>query len=421
VIDGRRAGNIAIVLSRFSAWRWDDVAAALDSLRSPPGGPGAGEDALRALVALVPTATERDTLAAFVKERSGGKALAALGGEEARGLAALLVPPDAWLLRVATAPRWVSRSRCLLVSMELSAARAGVLQRADTVARACSQLRTSRTLHALLHAALAVGNALNAGAPPAAGFALDSLPKLAQLKTGDRKRTALAYVVRAVREGSGAGEDPATTSVAAALQAECNAVATAVTISLEGVEADANAMRGSARVVAAEVAWQAAAAAGGVPPLPAAGAFVALARDAAAAADDMEAAVRAAKAEFGAAMTFYGTDAAAFATPDTLAKAMVAFFSEVAVAEAELTAKPPPAAACAAPPTAPSTPAPSSKIAATPRVALTPSCAGNTAAGAPPPPPSACRVATSMMPPRPASLSRGPPPRHVPTAAPPAS
>lgn len=66
------------------------------------------------------------------------------------------------------------------------------------VRTACSALQASPDLTALLAAVLELGNHLNAGTHrgAAAGFRLDSLLKLADVKGTDRKTSLLHFVVR---------------------------------------------------------------------------------------------------------------------------------------------------------------------------------------------------------------------------------
>lgn len=79
---------------------------------------------------------------------------------------------------------------------------------ASAVLEASDALKTSSRLRDFLHAALLVGNAMNdTSAEEVAGFALSSLPKLAETKGFDGKTTALDFVVQTLcrsgkREGA---------------------------------------------------------------------------------------------------------------------------------------------------------------------------------------------------------------------------
>ena len=105
----------------------------------------------------------------------------------------------------ASARSW--RRRALAAEFDETAA--GAAAALDAVRVACDEVRRSRQLKAVLAAALAAGNVLNEGTPrgEAAGFTLDSLHKLADVKSA--RLSARREARRATRGGRGGGRGDA--------------------------------------------------------------------------------------------------------------------------------------------------------------------------------------------------------------------
>jgi hypothetical protein len=188
VIDSRRAGNIAIVLSRFSSVPWaalQHAVAALDPAATAAAFPGAGitEESLRALIALAPTVRGAGV---GVRGRSTDAShspphaclaphLDCVQAEEraaltrhcatAPGAEATLSLPDRHLHRVGTAPgAFMPRARLLLARLDWAPGVASAASKAAALESACAQLQASPTFGRLLRLILALGNALNAHA-----------------------------------------------------------------------------------------------------------------------------------------------------------------------------------------------------------------------------------------------------------------
>ena len=81
------------------------------------------------------------------------------------------------------------------------------LEQMGVLAAACAELRDCPPFMKLLQAVLELGNHLNQGTQrgAAAGFRLDTLLKLADVKGVDRKTSLLHFVVKQVRGGGGGG------------------------------------------------------------------------------------------------------------------------------------------------------------------------------------------------------------------------
>lgn len=89
------------------------------------------------------------------------------------------------------------RTRALVFRQELHGRLVSLVEDAVAVQSAVTAIKTSTRLRDFLHAALLVGNAMNdTSAEEVAGFALSSLPMLAETKAYDGKTTALDFVVQ---------------------------------------------------------------------------------------------------------------------------------------------------------------------------------------------------------------------------------
>ena len=98
---------------------------------------------------------------------------------------ARLSDPERFLCLMARVPRVREKLAAASFAAEFDETAAGVAAALDAVRVACDEVRRSRQLKAVLAAALAAGNVLNEGTPrgEAAGFTLDSLHKLADVKS----------------------------------------------------------------------------------------------------------------------------------------------------------------------------------------------------------------------------------------------
>ena len=98
---------------------------------------------------------------------------------------ARLSDPERFLCLMARVPRVREKLAAASFAAEFEETAAGVAAALDAVSVACDEVRRSKQLKALLAAALAAGNVLNEGTPrgDAAGFTLDSLHKLADVKS----------------------------------------------------------------------------------------------------------------------------------------------------------------------------------------------------------------------------------------------
>lgn len=174
-----RANNVAIALSRLPG-----DASSLARAAATGNADGALDaDQIAALARAAPTDDEMSTIAA---RRSAGT----LPDADA------LIPPERFLVAMSGVRRVGAKLDAAAFALRFDDAVEEVHAALDALKRACTQVRESTSLRAVLSAALAAGNALNAGTPRggAAGFTLDSLHKLADVRS-------------TIGGGAGAGRD----------------------------------------------------------------------------------------------------------------------------------------------------------------------------------------------------------------------
>lgn len=163
-----RANNVAIVLSRLPG----DSAALARAAATGNADGALDADQIAALARVAPTDDEMLTIAA---RRSAGT----LPESNA------LIPPERFLVAMSGVRRVGAKLDAAAFALRFDDAVEEVHAALDALKRACTQVRASTSLRAVLSAALAAGNALNAGTPRggAAGFTLDSLHKLADVRS----------------------------------------------------------------------------------------------------------------------------------------------------------------------------------------------------------------------------------------------
>ncbi|CAG9467356.1 unnamed protein product [Pedinophyceae sp. YPF-701] len=194
VLDLQRARNVQIVLARVRI-PLDDLGGIVQRLAtagfSGPDGdaaaaaPELSANDVQALLTAMPTDAEARQLCAYV----------AGGGDVAR-----LDPADRFMLRCLEVPQLGQRLRAIRARASVGPRTAALAAAADTIERACAEVRGSDTLRAALGIILAVGNFLNAGnkaAGNARGFALETLARLKSVRDtrpGQKNRTLLHFV-----------------------------------------------------------------------------------------------------------------------------------------------------------------------------------------------------------------------------------
>ena len=163
-----RANNVAIALSRLPG-----DASSLARAAATGNADGALDaDQIAALARAAPTDDEMSTIAA---RRSAGT----LPDADA------LIPPERFLVAMSGVRRVRAKLDAAAFALRFDDAVEEIHAALDALKRACTQVRESTSLRAVLSAALAAGNALNAGTPRggAVGFTLDSLHKLADVRS----------------------------------------------------------------------------------------------------------------------------------------------------------------------------------------------------------------------------------------------
>ena len=168
-----RANNVAIMMTQF---------ATVVGGGGDEGGPGpAVRSALLRGRGL--TLEQLSLLLQIAPKDDEARALAAW-----RGGPADLAPPESFLLALAAVPRLAAKVHILLLALQFDSLADAATSAATALVAAADCVQGSATLAAAAAAALAVGNELNAGTPrgAAAGIKLDSLLKLADVKTAGR-------------------------------------------------------------------------------------------------------------------------------------------------------------------------------------------------------------------------------------------
>mmetsp|Transcript_69019 Transcript_69019/g.218290 ORF Transcript_69019/g.218290 Transcript_69019/m.218290 type:complete len:899 (+) Transcript_69019:481-3177(+) len=181
-VSGHRVHVVELAVSAFRVALPELVARTLVDMGPEELASPSRHKRLRALALVLPTEEEEKALEA-----------AAARGTSSAGE---MHPVERGMLLLARMPRARGRVRALLFHSRFPDAVAEARGQLQLVAAAAQELRGSQALARLLRAALAVGNHLNAGTTQggADGFALDSLPRLLELKGHDRA-TSLLHVV----------------------------------------------------------------------------------------------------------------------------------------------------------------------------------------------------------------------------------
>ena len=195
LVSTQRANNVAIVLQRLPG----TPAELAGHVASGNASGALDRDALEALASCAPTSEEVD---AFARMRASGT----FPLDESA-----LTPPERFLAKMAQARRVREKMDCIAFALEFEDAVEAMFDALGAVKRACTEVRRSRSLRRVLAAALAAGNALNEGTPRggALGFTIDSLHKLADVKSTFRSSGDDPADEGASRDGEGARAAPA--------------------------------------------------------------------------------------------------------------------------------------------------------------------------------------------------------------------
>jgi len=210
ILDPARSQRIAI--SFRSLPQPKELKRLLNSFTGDPAQIPLGAEQVQMLVAEMPTPDMIESMRKAEKERRG-------------------VPwdrPEQYLREIASVPHFEARLRAWGFLAGLGEATGDSAGRVEKVRQGLRAVETSPALKAFLTTALAVGNRMNAGSTRggAEGFALESLVKFDDVKTGPpQRRSLLHYVVFCFHR-----DYP---KLAGALQQELAAVAGAKTVCLK--------------------------------------------------------------------------------------------------------------------------------------------------------------------------------------------
>lgn len=184
LLDGKRAHNIEIGLAQFRTFsNYIAIVEAVCYMDSKK----LGAEKVATLVDISPT-TE-DTKAAK-RYRGGPEDIAALS------------KASKWILDALTVPNFSKKCKMFLYSLQFNDAYSSMTNRIATITNVCRGVMGSVSLKAVLGSVLEIGNAMNQGthAGGARGFKLDSLLKLSQTKSHDKKTTVLDFLVESEAE-----------------------------------------------------------------------------------------------------------------------------------------------------------------------------------------------------------------------------
>ena len=190
IVSVQRANNVSIALARLKMRDGDsgDSVSTTHEALARAVASGNFREALDAdtLVALQTAAPTEEETRAFAKAFPKEKDVSNVAEAEAS-----LSDPERFLCLMARVPRVREKLAAASFADEFDETVAGVTAALDAVRVACDEVRRSKQLKAVLAAALAAGNVLNEGTPrgDAAGFTLDSLHKLADVKSTKRFET----------------------------------------------------------------------------------------------------------------------------------------------------------------------------------------------------------------------------------------
>jgi hypothetical protein len=185
LIEHRRAHNISIELSGIRK-PFSDIKDALVRMDDSE----LTVEQLQALSRAVPDDTEKREIELYLE----GKHPKYIGISDPSRMGTV----ERYFYEIKDIPRVGERIHCLLFARTCEGTRSMCESQLRLVQEACSQLKTCEHFLKLLQAVLELGNHLNAGTHrgSAAGFKLDTLLKLADVKGIDRKTSLLQFVVQ---------------------------------------------------------------------------------------------------------------------------------------------------------------------------------------------------------------------------------
>ncbi|XP_019628787.1 PREDICTED: formin-1-like [Branchiostoma belcheri] len=152
-----------------------------------------------------------DRLQGLYDMRATEKELAEIKRFKQENKQVVLDKPEEFLLQLAEVHNLQDRLECWIFTERFSETMFNLHQQMNSLMSACSELRHSEHLHAVLRLVLAAGNYMNGSTPrgQADGYQLDILAKLRDVRTKDKSGNLLQYIVRQYcrRRGDGCGPD----------------------------------------------------------------------------------------------------------------------------------------------------------------------------------------------------------------------
>lgn len=200
-IDGKRTQNIEIGLAQYKQFpTFDDVVAAVCEMNREK----LTTAKVSTLVDICPTPLETKAVLNTLKLNKKKWNASPPDGTEVmkKNNMPKLSKAEQWVLACNKTSKFPVKCKTFLYVLQFNDNFKQISNRIATISNACRSITDSKSLKSVLGNVLAIGNAMNQGthAGGARGFKLDSLLKLTQTKSQDKKTTVLDFLVESEAE-----------------------------------------------------------------------------------------------------------------------------------------------------------------------------------------------------------------------------
>ena len=194
LLDGKRTQNIEIGLAQFKQFgSFDDVVAAVCKMDTDQ----LSVSKVSTLVDICPTPLETKSVTNMLRQTKRDND------------ASKLSKAELWVIACNKSNKFTMKCKTFLYVLQFNDAFNQVSNRVSTISNACRRITNSKSLKSVLANVLAIGNTMNQGthAGDARGLKLDSLLKLTQTKSHDKKMTVLDFLVESEAEETSRSND----------------------------------------------------------------------------------------------------------------------------------------------------------------------------------------------------------------------